>query len=157
MQVDVLLYTFLLSILPLGEAKTGIPYAMYNKVHYMLAFAVGLLGNVLIYPFFMWLIDSFNKKLMAYRWYKKLMLKFSRVAKKGVGPKIRKHGFWGLLIFVMIPVPGTGAYMGTIAAVIFKIDRREAFRAITLGVFFSCVIVLALMQAGSLGFSFFKN
>jgi uncharacterized membrane protein len=49
------------------------------------------------------------------------------MAKKSMGDKIQKHGFWGLMIFVMIPLPGTGAYMGTIAAALFKVERKKRF------------------------------
>ena len=59
----ILSYTFLLSMLPFGEARVGIPYAIFNNVHYLLAFAIGLVGNLLVYPLFMWLLDRYGKKL----------------------------------------------------------------------------------------------
>ena len=45
------------------------------------------------------------------------------------------------MIFVMAPLPGTGVYAGTIATYIFKIDKKKAFLANTIGIFFSCVII----------------
>ena len=64
-----------------------------------------------------------------------------RRAKNTVGEKIQKYGFWGLMVFVMIPLPITGAYMGTIAASIFKVDRKKALLAISLGVLVSCFLI----------------
>jgi uncharacterized membrane protein len=154
--LKVLSYTFLFSILPFGEARLGIPYAVFNDVHFLLAFAIGAVGNVLVYPLFMWLIDRFNKKLWAFTFYKKLMIRFSRIAKRSMGDKIRKHGFWGLMVFVMVPLPGTGAYMGTIAAALFKIERKKAFLAITIGTLISCAIMAAGAYLGSLGISLLK-
>ncbi len=154
--LKVLLYTFLFSILPFGEARLGIPYAVFNNVHYLLAFIVGLVGNILVYPLFMWLIDRFNEKLWPYSFYKKGLIWFSRLAKKSVGDKIQKHGFWGLMVFVMIPLPGTGAYMGTIAAALFKIDRKKAFLAISLGTLISCALMAAGAYISSLGLSLLK-
>jgi uncharacterized membrane protein len=149
----ILLYTFLISALPFGEARLGIPFAVFNKVHYGVAFAVGLMGNLLVYPLFMWLIDRFNKKLWSHSFYKKSFIRFSRMAKKGMGDKLEKYGFWGLMVFVMVPLPGTGAYTGTIAAALFGIERKKAFLAIALGVFISCALMVALSYAGRYGVS----
>lgn len=131
----------------------GIPYAVFNEVHYLLAFTVGLVGNILVYPLFMWLIDRFHQKLWPYSFYKKGMIRFSRIAKKSAGGNIQKYGFWGLMVFVMIPLPGTGAYTGTIAAALFRIERKKAFLAISLGVLISCVLMAAGAYLGSIGLS----
>lgn len=154
--LKVLSYTFLLSILPFGEARVGIPYAIFNNVPYLLAFTIGLVGNLLVYPLFMWLLDRFGKKLWPLALYKKGLIRFSRLAKKGVGDKVQKHGFWGLMVFVMIPLPGTGAYMGTIAAAIFKIERKKAFLAISLGTLISCALMAGGAYLSSVGFSLLK-
>lgn len=152
----VLSYTFLLSMLPFGEARVGIPYAIFNDVHFLLAFSIGLIGNLLVYPLFMWLIDRFSKKLWPLSFYKKSMIRFSRMAKKGMGNKLQKHGFWGLMLFVMIPLPGTGAYSGTIAAALFKVERKKAFLAISLGTLISCIIMAVTTYMGILGWSKLK-
>lgn len=69
--------------------------------------------------------------------------------------KIQKYGFWGLMIFVMIPLPVTGAYMGTIAANIFKINRKKAMLAISLGLVVSCFLIAFGTQVSKLGIAFF--
>ena len=65
----------------------------------------------------------------------------ARRAKVGAGKNVKKYGFWGLMIFVMIPLPGTGVYAGTIAGYLFGMERKQAFLANTIGIFFSCLIV----------------
>lgn len=55
------------------------------------------------------------------------------------------------MIFVMIPLPGTGAYLGTIAAAIFKIDTKKAFWAVSIGVIISCIIMTAVSYWGNMG------
>jgi uncharacterized membrane protein len=152
---SILLYTFLLSISPFGEARAGILYAFFNDVHLLLAFTIGLLANLLVYPLFMWLINTFNAKLWPYTFYRKNVIRLSRMAKKGVGGKVEKYGFWGLMLFVMIPLPGTGAYMGTIAAAILNIQQKKAFLAISLGVIISCLIMVLGAYLGSKGMSLF--
>ena len=152
----VLLYTFLFSLSPFGEARLGIPFAVFNDVHYLLAFAVGLVGNLLVFPLFMWLIDRFNAKLWPYSFYKKSLIRFSRLAKKGVGNKLDRYGFWGLMILVMVPMPGTGAYTGTIAAALFKVERKKAFLAVSLGTLISCALMAFAAYLGILGWSVLK-
>ena len=146
-----LLYTFLISISPFGEARAGIPYAVLNDIHIIWAFIIGLIGNLLIFPLLMWLIDTFSLKLWPNRTYRKGVVKLSRRAKKSVGKNFQKYGFWGLMVFVMIPLPGTGAYIGTIAAYVLKIERKRAFAATSIGVIISCVVMTVGAYYGNLG------
>jgi uncharacterized membrane protein len=85
--------------------------------------------------------DRFNRYFLRWNWYKKPALWVARRAKKGSGTQIKKYGFWGLLFFVMLPVPGTGVYAGSIATYLFKMERRKAFFANAIGIFLSAVIV----------------
>ncbi|MHC2990412.1 ligand-binding protein SH3 [Pontibacter sp. HJ8] len=149
--LETLIYTFLLSISPFGEARTGIPYAILNNVHILWAFLIGTVANILIFPVFVWLIDTFSKAFWPNRSYKKGVVFFSRRARKLAGANVEKHGFWGLMVFVMVPLPGTGAYMGTIAAILFKIERKRAFLAITLGVIASSAFMAGASYLGLLG------
>ncbi|MBW3544102.1 MAG: small multi-drug export protein [Bacteroidetes bacterium] len=146
-----LIYTFLLSISPLGEARTGIPYAVLNDVPIFLALLIGLVSNLLIFPVMMWLIDTFNVKLWPYRSYRKGVVNLARRAKNSVGVHNKKYGFWGLMIFVMIPLPGTGAYIGTIAAHVLKIDRKKAFLAISTGIIISSILMAVGSYYGNRG------
>ena len=157
MYTEIIIYTFLFSISPLGEARVGIPYAVLNDLHIGWAFGIGLIANLLVYPLFTWLIDVFDEKLWNYNWYRKSVIRLSRLAKRSVGSKVQKHGFWGLMIFVMIPLPGTGAYMGTIAAHLFKIERKKAFYAVSLGILISCLIMLGGSYLAEMGITFFGS
>ena len=148
---EILVYTFLLSISPFGEARAGIPYAVLNDMPIFWAFMVGLVGNLLIFPLFAWLIESFSKKVWPNRMYRKGVIKLARPAKRGVGTEIQKYGFWGLMVFVMVPLPGTGAYMGTIAAYVLKIERAKAFMAVSIGVVISCLIMAVGSYLGNMG------
>ncbi|PVY42223.1 COG2426 family protein [Pontibacter virosus] len=153
--LEILIYTFLLSISPFGEARAGIPYAVLNDMPVIWAFVIGLVGNLLIFPLLAWLIESFSRKLWPNRTYKKGVIKLGRRAKKGVGADIQKYGFWGLMVFVMIPLPGTGAYMGTLAAYFLKIERYKAFMAVSIGVLISCLIMAAGSYLGNMGLKTF--
>lgn len=129
------------SVSPFGEAKVGIPYALLNGVNIYLAFIVCFLANVLVFPIMMFFLNYINKHLWRWRTYKKSALFVAKRAKGGAGKSVQKYGFWGLLIFVMMPIPGTGVYAGSIAAYLFGIRKRSAFLANTIGIFLSCLIV----------------
>src|SRR5690554_6876672 len=149
--IDKLIFTFLISISPFGEARAGIPYAILQDVPFFWAFIAGLIGNLLIFPLLVWLIETFNKRFWPNRTYRKGVVNLSRRAKNGVGSKIEKYGFWALMLFVMIPLPGTGAYLGTIAAYVLKLDRGNSFWAISLGVVVSCVVMAVGAYYGNKG------
>src|SRR5690606_2171983 len=136
-----LIIAMLWSISPLGEAKVGILYAILNDVNIYAAFIFCFIANVLVFPLMSFFLDSINRYFFKWRFYKRSSVYIARKAKTGAQKGIEKYGFWGLMFFVMAPVPGTGVYAGTIATYVFKIDRKKAFLANTIGIFFSCVII----------------
>ncbi|MGO3183258.1 MAG: COG2426 family protein [Aequorivita sp.] len=136
-----LFIAILWSISPLGEAKVGIPYALLNDVNIYLAFIFCFLANVLVFPIMTFFLNVINRYFFKWYYYKKAALFVARRAKLGAGKNVKKYGFWGLIIFVMIPLPGTGVYAGSIAGYLLKMDRKRVFLANVIGIFFSCVIV----------------
>ena len=141
------------SISPLGEAKVGIPYGIAQGANIYLVFAACFVANVLVFPLMFFFLDYVNRYLLKLRFYKKSALYVARKAKVGSGEKIKKYGFWGLIFFVMLPIPGTGVYAGSIASYLFKFERKKAFAANTIGIFFSSVIVwvMAVLAMKSMG------
>src|SRR3546814_422759 len=135
------------SISPFGEAKVGIPYAIFNNVNIYISFIVCFLANVLVYPVMSFFLNYVNQYLLKWKFYKKMAVKVARRAKNGADSGIRKFGFWGILIFVMLPIPGTGVYAGTIASYLFRMPYRQAFLANTIGIFLSCIIVWGMTLA----------
>jgi len=133
--------TILWSISPFGEAKVGIPYGLVNGINIYLVFMVAFFANVLVFPLMMFFLDEINHYLLRWNPYKKAAIWIARRAKTGSSSKIQKYGFWGLIFFVMIPLPGTGVYAGSIATYLFKIERGKAFSANVIGIFISSLII----------------
>ncbi|MEM1338876.1 MAG: small multi-drug export protein [Bacteroidota bacterium] len=133
--------TILWSLSPFGEAKVGIPYGMLNGLNIYLVFIVGFIANVLVFPLMMFFLEKVNQHLLQWRFYKKSAVFVAKRAKLGSGEKIQKYGVFGLIFFVMIPLPGTGVYAGSIAAYLFKMDKQKAFLANTIGIFLSSVFI----------------
>jgi uncharacterized membrane protein len=142
--INDIIIAMLWSISPFGEAKVGIPYAILNGVNYYIAFTVCFAANVLVFPIMQYFLNYINRHLLKWRFYKKSAIYVARKAKIGAGKNIQKYGYYGLLLFVMVPIPGTGVYAGTIAAWIFGLEKKKAFIAITIGIFLSCVIVWSI-------------
>nr|WP_223129425.1 small multi-drug export protein [Sinomicrobium weinanense] len=135
------------SISPFGEAKVGIPYAIFNNVDIYISFIVCFLANVLVYPVMKFFLDHLNHYLLKWKFYKKGAVKLARRIKIKAGSNVTKFGFVGILIFVMLPVPGTGVYAGTIASYLFRMSYGQAFWANTIGIFLSCAIVWGMTLA----------
>ncbi|AVI51811.1 ligand-binding protein SH3 [Pukyongia salina] len=148
-----IIVSMLWSVSPFGEAKVGIPYGMLQGLNIYLVFIVCFLANLLVFPIMMVFLDNINHYLLRWNWYKKSAIWVARRAKTGSGNKIQKYGFWGLLLFVMIPLPGTGVYAGSIASYLFRIEKKKAFTANAIGIFVSSVIIwgTTLLTMGSLG------
>ena len=136
-----LIMSILWSISPFGESKVGIPVGVLNGSNIYLVFIFCLVANILVFPLMMFFLENVNKSLLKWKFYKTSAIYVARRAKKGTGKQIKKYGFWGLLIFVMIPLPGTGVYAGTIASYIFNIDKKKAFMANSIGISLSAIIV----------------
>jgi uncharacterized membrane protein len=140
-----ILFTFLISFSPFGEARAGIPYGEIVGLPILLVFIIGLTANLLVFPIFYRAIEFSNKHFFKNKYYKKSAIYLSSRARTKTKTIIKKYGVWGLMVFVMIPLPVTGAYIGTIAAYIFGISYRKSLIAISSGITISSIMVTAFM------------
>ena len=142
-----ILFTFLISFSPFGEARAGIPYGEIVGLPILLVFIIGLTANLLVFPIFYRAIEFSNKHFFKNKYYKKSAIYLSSRARTKTKTIIKKYGVWGLMVFVMIPLPVTGAYIGTIASYIFGISYRKSLIAISSGITISSIMVTAFMYA----------
>jgi len=147
-----LLTAMLWSLSPFGEAKVGIPYALLKGVNIYLTFLCCFIANVLIFPMMNFFFDVVNRYFLKWYYYKKAALFVGRRAKAGAGKNVKKYGFWGLMIFVAMPILGTGGYAGSISVYLFGIDRKKAYISNVIDIFISCLIVLSTTLAAMEGF-----
>ncbi len=136
-----LITAILWSISPFGESKVGIPYGISQGVNSYLVFICCFLANLLVFPLMLFFLNYVNQGLIRWRPYKKAAVWVAKRAKVGTGDKIQKFGFFGLALFVMIPLPGTGVYAGTIATYLFRMERKKAFMANAIGILASSLII----------------
>lgn len=147
-----LILTILWSLSPLGEAKVGIPFGLLNDLNPFLVLLVAIFANILVFPIMMFFLDRINILLTRWNWYKKSAIWVARRAKNGSGNKLEKYGYFGLALFVMVPLPGTGVYAGSIATYLFKMERKKAFMANAIGITISSIIVWSVTFLGKGGF-----
>ena len=138
-----ILFTFLISFSPFGEARVGIPYGIeHTDLTHIWVFLIALSANLLVFPLFYRVIEFFNNHFLKSKWYRKAAIYLSLRARRKTGAVVQKYGAIGLMIFVMIPLPFTGAYIGTIAAYIFKINYKKALLAINIGVLIALTFII---------------
>ena len=139
------LIIFLVSMVPIIELRGAIPIAESMNLNIFLYYPIAIIGNMLPVPF----IFLFARKLLIWGKDKKFIGKFfTWCLEKGEqgGNKLKKSAgerglFWALLIFVGIPLPGTGAWTGTLAASILDMDFRKSSIAVMLGVLLAGIIM----------------
>ena len=144
--------TFLISMIPLVELRGAVPYAISSGIPLWQALLIGVIGNMLPVPiifFFARHILEWGKdKPVIGNFFTWCLNKGHRGGQKLEGAAGDKGIFWALLLFVGIPLPGTGAWTGTLAASILDWDFKRSVLAVMLGV------VLAGLIMGSLSLLF---
>lgn len=139
-----IVYTFLISMVPVIELRGAIPVGVGLGLSVPAAFLIALLGNMLPVPFiilfirkiFEWLKSKFPKLRSA---LEKLENKTKIKAEKA-----KKYKFFGLLLFVAIPLPGTGAWTGAFIAALLDMRIKDAVPSIALGVLIAGIIISVL-------------
>ena len=139
--------TFLVSMVPIVELRGAIPIGVANGVPWQQAVLISMIGNMIPVPF----IFFFARKVLEWGQDKPVIGKFfSWCLKKGhhggekLQEKAGKGMFLALLLFVGIPLPGTGAWTGTLAASILKLDFKKTILAVLAGVLTAGLIMLAI-------------
>lgn len=143
--------TILIATLPIFELRLSIPLAIL-KFHLspIDAFFLSILGNILpIIPLLLFLRWAVTRLEYIRGIGKLLTWWFNRAEKKS--QVVQTYGFWGLVIFVAIPLPGTGAWTGCVVATLFKFKLSKAFLAVSLGVLGAAIIVQLIVVLGSAG------
>lgn len=132
---------FFISALPILELRGGIFAASMLKIKPIIAFFLCLFGNMILIPFILYFITPIFKRLKQLSFWKKKIesLEQHALSKK---ESVERFQFWGLLFFVAIPLPGTGAFTGALLAALLDMKKGMALCSIFLGVFFAGMIML---------------
>jgi uncharacterized membrane protein len=148
--LEQLLTLLFVSMLPVVELRGGIPIGVAMGLDFWTVFVVCVIGNLLPVPI---LIPFAGRVLRWCATWPKVGFIFERIIDIGYNKigKINPHYlFWGLFVFVAVPLPGTGAWGGSLVATLMGLRLRSSFPAIALGVV-AGGIVIGLLSYGVAG------
>ena len=142
---------FIISMMPILELRGGLLAASLLEVNPIVAYIISIIGNVLPVPF----ILLFIKKIIEWMGKSKInmfkkIVKFLHKKVEKNKDKIEKYGYLGLVLFVGVPLPGTGAWTGCLVAALLDMDRKKSFACVLCGVVMASVIMM-IISYGLLG------
>lgn len=179
-----ILWVLFISIFPIVELRVAIPVGAGLEVPFYWNYLAAVVGNLLPVPFILLFIPKILEFLRRFRIFRPIVDWLHRKAHKNRG-KIDKSdinaeivldengtpvanatkkerigmsmgAFFGLMMFVLLPIPGTGAWTGSLVAALFDFPKRESFLAVLLGVL-GCGVIMCLASYGVVGFLSFLN
>lgn len=136
-----ILITFLMSMVPVVELRGALPSGVAMGLSPWLAFAVSVIGNMVPVPFIILFIRRILDWMKRFDSFRRIAEKLESKAKKHED-KIVKYEALGLFVLVALPLPGTGAWTGSLVAAIFDLRLRSAVPVIFAGVITAGLIVL---------------
>jgi len=145
------LVVFIISMLPVLELRGGLIAASLLGMNPLESYIIAIIGNVIPVPFILLFIEKILIWMSGCRF--KLLNGFANWLYKKCDKhkrKIETLGFWGLVLFVGIPLPGTGAWTGCLVASLLHMDRKKAFWATMLGIIMASIIMM-LVSFGVIG------
>lgn len=136
---------FLISMCPILELRGGLIAASLLHLNPIISYIICVIGNILPIPFILWFI---SKILNGMRNSKKSKIKniplwLDKKVDKNKS-KIEKYGYLGLVIFVGIPLPGTGAWTGCLIASVLEMDKKKSLLAAIIGVLMASIIMMII-------------
>ena len=134
---------FIISLMPILELRGGLIAASLLKLNPIISYIISIIGNIIPVPFILWFINSILDWMRKRKHLSKVAKWLDGKVEKHKG-QIEKYGFWGLVFFVGIPIPGTGAWTGCLIASVLEMDRKKAFIATMLGIFIASIIMMIL-------------
>ena len=145
------LILFIISMVPILELRGGLLAAgpAFLNIPMWRAIPVGIIGNLLPIPFILLLITKIFDWMKGTKRLKQVVEKIEKKA-MSQSANIEKYEFWGLVAFVGIPLPGTGAWTGALIAALLGIRFRKAFPAIVIGVCLAACI-MTIISYGIVG------
>ncbi len=131
---------FLISMLPILELRGGLLAASLLKIPPVQAIPVCIIGNIIPIPFILLFSKQIFKWMKEIKVFRPFIVKLEERA-MGRSDQIRKYEFWGLVAFVGIPLPGTGAWTGALIASLLGVDIKKSSAAILVGIAVATIIM----------------
>jgi uncharacterized membrane protein len=146
------LAVFLTSMLPIIELRGALPLAInVLSINWPKAFLIAYIGNMIPAPFILWLLAPTVRILSRIRIFERFFTWLFERTRKKSNKMIERYEEIGLMAFVAIPLPGTGAWTGALIAFLFGLDFKKSLLVIAIGVLIAGLIVTSLCLLGWFG------
>ena len=136
---------FIISLLPILELRGGLLAAALMGLDPIPSYIISIIGNVIPVPFILLLITKILE------WMRKSKISLLNRIAKWLDEKVEKHkgqiekyGYLGIVLFVGIPLPGTGAWTGSLIASVLELDKKKTFLAVLIGIFMASIIMMLI-------------
>ena len=142
-------WVFFVSMLPIVELRGAVPIGVGMGLPFINTYLIAAFGNMIPVPFILWLVKPVLKYMAKFKIFTKLV---NFVLEKGhnAGAKFGDAKYWALYAFVAVPLPGTGAWTGSLAASLLDLDKGKSFVAVMGGVL-TAGIIMGIASYGLLG------
>ena len=140
---------FIISMIPILELRGGLIVSKLLQVPITTAIPICIAGNIIPIPFILLFIKQIFKLLKKVKFFRVIIEKLENRA-MSKSDNIKRYEFWGLVLFVGIPLPGTGAWTGSLIAALLDVDFKKAVLAELLGIAIATVI-MSFLSYGLLG------
>ena len=140
---------FIISMCPFLELRGGLLAASLLKVPILKAIPISIIGNIIPIPFILFFIRAIFAWMKKFKIFRGLIERLEKRAMSKSG-KVTQYEFMGLILFVGIPLPGTGAWMGSLIAALLEMNIKKAVVAELIGIEIATVI-MSFVSYGLLG------
>ena len=138
-----ILATLLMSMVPIVELRGGIPFGAALGLPPAAVMGAAIIGNMIPVPFIILYIKKIFQWMRRFEPLAKLVSHFESKA-ESKSDRVTRYKKFGLCIFVAVPLPGTGAWMGALIAALLDMRLRDSFPVITLGVCIASLVVTGI-------------
>ena len=140
---------FIISLMPILELRGGMLAATLLKVPYIKGLVICVIGNILPIPFLLFFLEKILELFAKWSVTRKNVRCLEKKA-QSKRSQIDKYGYLGLILFVGIPLPGTGAWTGSLVAIMLGLDKKKSFICILIGVILASII-MSILSYGIIG------
>ena len=134
---------FIISLMPILELRGGLIAAALLNLSPLKSYIICIIGNILPVPLILLLINKILSWMRNSKYFNKIANWLDKKVEKHKG-QIEKYGYLGIILFVGIPLPGTGAWTGSLIASALEMDRKKTFIAVCAGVIMASIIMMIL-------------
>ena len=137
------LLVFLISLMPILELRGCLIAAALLGLSPWQSYIICIIGNILPVPFILLLINKILDWMRNSKHFKKVADWLDKKVEKHKS-QIEKYGYLGVILFVGVPLPGTGAWTGSLIASVLEMDKKKTFLSVCIGVFMASIIMMIL-------------